>query len=99
MPGCRSVAADSAAELAELSVFPSLAQPADGPWEIVHRAEPPHRRLTGRGDRSEHRQGHGKEYQMTTIRIERVTDHHDCETCGCSLAGGARVYFDGELGS
>lgn len=35
---------------------------------------------------------------MATIRIERVTDHHDCETCGCSLADGARVYFDGELG-
>lgn len=32
---------------------------------------------------------------MTTIRIERITDSHDCETCGFSAADGARVYFDG----
>lgn len=31
------------------------------------------------------------------IRIERLTDDHDCETCGWSMAEGARVYFDGEL--
>lgn len=28
------------------------------------------------------------------IRIETLTDDHDCETCGWSYAEGARVYFD-----
>jgi hypothetical protein len=32
---------------------------------------------------------------MTTIRIERTIDRHDCETCGFSAADGARVFFDG----
>lgn len=34
---------------------------------------------------------------MSTIRIERLTDSHDCETCGMSWAEGARVFVDGEL--
>ena len=31
------------------------------------------------------------------IRVETLTDDHDCETCGWSYAEGARVYFDDEL--
>lgn len=31
------------------------------------------------------------------IKIERLSDTHDCETCGPSWADGARVYFDGEV--
>lgn len=31
------------------------------------------------------------------IVIERLTDEHDCETCGSSYAEGARVYFNDEL--
>lgn len=31
------------------------------------------------------------------IRIEELSDSYDCETCGPSFAGGARVYIDGEL--
>jgi hypothetical protein len=31
------------------------------------------------------------------IRIERLTDSHDCETCGPSWAEGALVYIDGTL--
>lgn len=31
------------------------------------------------------------------IRIERITDSHDCETCGSSWAEGAIVYLDGEI--
>lgn len=34
---------------------------------------------------------------MTAIRIERLSDTHDCDTCGCTWADGANVYFDGEL--
>lgn len=34
---------------------------------------------------------------MVAIRIEPLTDTHDCETCGMSWADGANVYFDGEL--
>lgn len=36
---------------------------------------------------------------MTDIRIEWLTDTSDCDQAGCSggWAGGARVYFDGEL--
>jgi hypothetical protein len=34
---------------------------------------------------------------MAHIRVERTTDSHDCETCGCSFADGARIYVDGEL--
>lgn len=34
---------------------------------------------------------------MATIRIERLSDEHDCETCGTSWADGANVYIDDEL--
>jgi hypothetical protein len=32
---------------------------------------------------------------MTTIRIERTRDSHECDCCGFSVADGARVFFDG----
>ena len=31
------------------------------------------------------------------IKIERLSDTHDCETCGPSWAEGANVFIDGEL--
>lgn len=31
------------------------------------------------------------------IRIERITDSHDCETCGSTWAEGAIVYLDDEV--
>ncbi|MBZ9943472.1 hypothetical protein LB533_20510 [Mesorhizobium sp. BR1-1-13] len=31
------------------------------------------------------------------IKIERLSDTHDCETCGPSWAEGARIYIDGAL--
>lgn len=36
---------------------------------------------------------------MTDIRIEWLTDTSDCDQAGCGggYAGGALVYFDGEL--
>ncbi|MBY3433588.1 hypothetical protein HFN89_05445 [Rhizobium laguerreae] len=34
---------------------------------------------------------------MTKIRIERVQDSHECDTCGFSAADGARVFFDDVL--
>ena len=32
---------------------------------------------------------------MTHIKIEWLTDEHDCEDCGTSYVEGAMVYFDG----
>lgn len=34
---------------------------------------------------------------MSEVRIERITDSHDCETCGWSYAEGAHIYLDGIL--
>lgn len=34
---------------------------------------------------------------MSHIKIEWLSDTHDCETCGASWAEGARVTIDGEL--
>lgn len=31
------------------------------------------------------------------IKIERLTDSYDCETCGSSWAEGARIFIDGAL--
>lgn len=31
------------------------------------------------------------------IKIEWLSDSHDCETCGDSYAEGAKVWIDGEL--
>lgn len=31
------------------------------------------------------------------IKIERLTDCYECDTCGWSDAEGAKVYFDDEL--
>lgn len=33
---------------------------------------------------------------MAEIRIEWLSDSQNCETCGVSYAGGARVLIDGE---
>lgn len=32
---------------------------------------------------------------MTRITIEKISDSHECETCGFSSANGARIYLDG----
>lgn len=32
-----------------------------------------------------------------SFEIVRLTDHHDCETCGSSYAVGYRIYMDGDL--
>lgn len=34
---------------------------------------------------------------MKTIKIEWLSDSHDCETCGTSWANGANVWIDGVL--
>lgn len=34
---------------------------------------------------------------MAHIRIERTYDSHECDTCGFSMADGARILVDGEL--
>lgn len=36
---------------------------------------------------------------MTRITIEKITDSHECETCGFSSADGARIYLDGTFHS
>lgn len=33
---------------------------------------------------------------MANIKIEWLTDYHDCETCGGNYADGAAVRIDGE---
>jgi len=34
---------------------------------------------------------------MPTIKIEWLSDDHDCETCGSTYADGALVWLDGDL--
>jgi hypothetical protein len=34
---------------------------------------------------------------MAAIEIERITDSHDCDTCGCTFADGAIVRIDGAV--
>lgn len=34
---------------------------------------------------------------MANIKIEWLSDHNTCETCGSVYASGARVYIDGEV--
>lgn len=36
---------------------------------------------------------------MTRILVEKISDSADCDTCGCSFADGARVHFNGVIGS
>lgn len=38
-----------------------------------------------------------KETDVRTIKIQWLSDEHDCETCGNSYAEGARVFIDNEV--
>lgn len=34
---------------------------------------------------------------MSNIKIDWLSDTHDCDTCGFTVADGAKVYIDGDL--